>query len=410
MMHDEFTPMEPEFTQLNPENTRKKGKGPEIPPCPPLGFYATGPTRPPKERTGIIVVVLLVLLMMGGLFATLTLLNIRILNVGNKITTYFGSNGGYQGSQTSGPALLSTQTGGQELSLQQIYAANIDAVVSITTESASGTGVVLTNDGYLVTNYHVVEGASSISVLATDGREFSARLVGRDEVTDLAVLQVDASDLTPGTFGDSSQVQVGDTVAAIGDSLGVQLRGTLASGIISGTDRNLTVDGSEMTLLQTNIALNSGNSGGPLINRYGQIIGINTAKVNDLFADTSVESMGFAIPSNTVVEITTQLIQQGYVSGRPELGFDYEDLDSLTQAYFLLPSGAYVTQVDSGSNAYTAGLRAGDIVLSIDGQRITSAQELTAYKNNLTPGTQVTLNIYRNGVEYTGQFTVGGEE
>ena len=181
--------------------------------------------------------------------------------------------------------------------------------------SSSGTGVVLSSDGYIVTNAHVVENSNAISVQLTDDRSFAARLVGCDDISDLAVLRIDCSDLTPAQFGDSSTLRVGDTVVAIGDPLGAAFRGTYTNGIVSAINRDVDMNGRTMTLIQTNAALNSGNSGGPLINCYGQVIGINTMKIG-AFTDTAgVEGLGFAIPSTQVKEIVDQIVAQGYVSG-----------------------------------------------------------------------------------------------
>lgn len=409
MTYDEFTPMEPEqIQQLEPVTAWKRGKGPVPPPPPPVGFYATGPTTPPKERTGLVVMVLLILVLLGGIFATLMMLNIRFLDVGSQMATSFAHGGSVSDGQSGGPSLISIQDGGQELSLQQIYSANIDSVVSVTAGEGRGSGVILTNDGYLVTSYQVVSGGGTIRVLLNDGREFSARLVGQDEVTDLAVLQVNATNLIPATFGDSDQTQVGDTVVSIGDPLGITLRGTFTDGMISAINRDITVDGAELTVLQTSAARDSGNWGGPLINCYGQIIGINTAHVGSL--DTGdATGIGLAIPSNVVAQITDQLISQGYVTGRPVLGFDYEDLGALTQAYLMI-SGIYVTDVAADSDAYTVGLRSGDVILSIDALPLTCAQDLDAYKANLSPGDEITLIVYRSGKEYTATIQVGGAE
>ena len=296
------------------------------------------------------------------------------------------------------------------LSLQQIYEKAIDSVVSITCTlengSASGTGVVLTEDGYLVTNSHVVEGATAISVLLTDGRTLSAQLIGADAVSDLAVLWVDADDLTAAQFGDSSTLRVGDIAVAIGDPLGVELRGTMTDGIISAINRNVTSGGRKMTLIQTNAALNSGNSGGPLLNCYGQVIGINTMKIGDYMDGAGVEGLGFAIPSSTVKTVVDQLLHQGFVSGRPYLGFRAETVSTFVQMYYRLPQGVYITEVDSGTSAHAQNITAGDMLLALDGQQITDADMLEQLMYQYCAGDTVEAVIYRGGKQYAVTLTL----
>ena len=205
----------------------------------------------------------------------------------------------------------------------------------------------------------MVEGASSITVLLHDGREYTAALVGADSVTDLAVLYIEADALAAAEFGDSAVLRVGDSVAAIGDPLGIAYRGTMTNGIVSAINRDVHSEGRTMTLIQTNVALNSGNSGGPLINCYGQVVGINTMKVGVFSNSSGVEGIGFAIPSTTVQEIVNQLINQGYVSGRPSLGIAGASLDKFDQYYFHLPAGLYIETVAEGSPAQQVGIARG---------------------------------------------------
>ena len=295
------------------------------------------------------------------------------------------------------------QAGG--LGLQEIYDKNIPSVVSITCTlsggTTSGTGLVLSENGYLVTNAHVVSGAQQIEVLFTDGRTMNARLVGLDQLSDLAVLYVNATDLIPASFGDSTQVRVGDAVVAIGDPLGVAFRGTMTDGIVSAINRNVYTDGRNMTLIQTNAALNSGNSGGPLINCYGQVIGINTMKIGNYADISGVEGLGFAIPSATVKEVVDQLIHQGYVSGRPTLPVSGEWVSSFNQNFRRMPAGLYIIQADAAS-----GLRPKDILLRIDGVRITQEEELVQALYAHEAGDQVEVVYYRNGQQYTTTITL----
>ena len=296
------------------------------------------------------------------------------------------------------------------LSLQEIYTQNIPSVVSISCSgygsASTGTGVILTDDGYIVTNSHVVDGAGSIEVLLTDNRILPAELVGSDEISDLAVLLVQANDLTPAKFGDSTQLRIGDTVAAIGDPLGVEYRGTYTDGIVSAINRDVDMDGRTMTLIQTNAALNSGNSGGPLINCYGQVIGINTMKIGAFTDSAGVEGIGFAIPSATVKDIVDQLIQQGYVSGRPTLGIEGEALSTFYQHYYRLPAGLFITYVEPGSDAHEKGIEDGDMLLSVDNHRINTMDDLKALLFDKEVGDVVEVIIYRAGDRYRVPLTL----
>ncbi len=291
-----------------------------------------------------------------------------------------------------------------ELTLQQIYQKMIPSVVSIVsttgTGTASGTGIIMTENGYLITNEHVVDGAVSIQVLLRDESRYTASLVGSDTISDLAVLKIEASGLTAAEFGNSDEVQVGDTVVAIGDPLGIELRGTMTDGIISAINRDVTTNGRTMTLLQTNAQLNNGNSGGPLINIYGQVIGINTMKMGSYYS-SSVEGIGFAIPIATAKPIVDELIEQGYVTGRPAIGIQGDSVPGYAQAYYHFPNGVYVSYVYPGSDAEAKGLAEGDIITEIDGTAVSSMDDLNAVKNQHVAGETVNLTVYRGGQYYS---------
>ena len=297
------------------------------------------------------------------------------------------------------------------LCLQDIYSSVIDSVVSISSMTSSGTssgtGIIMSQDGYVITNHHVITGALVISVLTNDNQEYEAALVGSDEMSDLAVLKIDARGLQAAEFGDSSKLRVGDSVVAIGDPLGVQLRGTMTNGIISAINRDLTVGDRTMTLIQTNAALNNGNSGGPLINCYGQVIGINTVKMSSYYtASATVEGLGFAIPISVAKPIIDELIENGYVAGRPAIGISGDSLPSYYRTYYRLPDGVYVTSVNEGSDAKAKGIREGDIVTAINGERICSIDELNTVKNQYAAGDEVTLTVYRSGTYYEVTVTL----
>lgn len=292
---------------------------------------------------------------------------------------------------------------GGELTLQAIYKKMIPSVASIiaVTDSgtASGTGIVMTEDGYIITNEHVVESGKSFTVLLHDDSQYTATLVGADAVSDLAVLKIEATGLMAAEFGDSTTVEVGDTVVAIGDPLGIELRGTMTDGIISAINRDVTTNGRTLTLLQTNAQLNNGNSGGPLINIYGQVIGINTMKMGSYYT-TSVEGIGFAIPISSAKPIIDELIEQGYVSGRPAIGIQGDSVPSYVQAFYHLPNGVYVAYVYPDSDAAAKGLSEGDIITAIDGTAISSMDDLNTIKNQHTAGDTVQLTVYRSGQQY----------
>ncbi len=304
----------------------------------------------------------------------------------------------------SSPAAPATPASEDEadgaLSLQEIYKKCIGSVVSITASAqsgkSSGTGIVLSADGYLITNHHVIENAQVIAVQTSDDRQFQASIIGSDEASDLAVLKVDATDLQPAEFGDSGKLAVGDRVVAIGDPLGAQLRGTMTSGIVSAINRDLEVNDRTMTLIQTDAALNNGNSGGPLINCYGQVIGINTMKLRSYYS-TTAEGLGFAIPMAVAKPILEELMENGYVAGRPAIGISYDALPLAFRIYYNLPEGVYISAVYDGSDAQAKGVAAGDIIIAVNGTRVTSIDELNRVKNQFTAGDSITLTLYNGG-------------
>ena len=304
----------------------------------------------------------------------------------------------------SSPAAPATPASEDEadgaLSLQEIYKKCIGSVVSITASAqsgkSSGTGIVLSADGYLITNHHVIENAQVIAAQTSDDRQFQASIIGSDEASDLAVLKVDATDLQPAEFGDSGKLAVGDRVVAIGDPLGAQLRGTMTSGIVSAINRDLEVNDRTMTLIQTDAALNNGNSGGPLINCYGQVIGINTMKLRSYYS-TTAEGLGFAIPMAVAKPILEELMENGYVAGRPAIGISYDTLPLAFRIYYNLPEGVYISAVYDGSDAQAKGVAAGDIITAVNGTRVTSIDELNRVKNQFTAGDSITLTLYNGG-------------
>jgi len=405
------------------------------------GSWQTGSTQPPKDRGGTMALLLILVIFLCGIITVLGILNVKLFTqLQNREEA--GTSISFTPETTSAPQLpdaapiaaaettpgtlpcdedasiclqespQSAENVPQEngLSLQTIYEMNIPSVVSISCQSrgggSTGTGVILSENGYIVTNAHVVEDAMSVTIRLTDDRTYQASLVGADEISDLAVLFIDAGDLIPAQFGDSNALRVGDTVTAIGDPLGVEFRGSFTDGIVSAINRDVSIDGRTMSLIQTNAALNSGNSGGPLINCYGQVIGINTMKIGAFTDSAGVEGLGFAIPSTTVKDIVDQIIHQGYVSGRPTLGIVGDALSNFYQYYYRMPAGLYITHVESGSYADYYGIEEGDILLAIDDSRITDMDGLNAVLYDHQVGDVVTAVIYRGGQQYKVELTL----
>ena len=272
------------------------------------------------------------------------------------------------------------------------------SVVGVITESfqtystsSTGSGIILSEDGYIVTNNHVVEGGDSIAVTLDDGETYAAELIGTDVKSDIAVLKIDAQNLPAAEFGDSSQVEVGEAAIAIGNPLG--LNGTVTAGIISAVDREIQVGSSNMVLLQTDASINPGNSGRALLNEYGQVIGVNSAKISS----EDSEGLGFAIPSNTVGPIVEELIDKGYVSGRPLTGISGRNVSALAAAFYNIPQGILVDQVAPESDAAAKGLTAGDVIIGVDDIRVENISDACTLRDEHKAGDTMKLTFYRQG-------------
>ena len=259
--------------------------------------------------------------------------------------------------------------------------------------SAEGSGIILDESGYIVTNAHVVEDAASIKVVLDNEEEYTAETIGVDSRTDLAVIKIDADNLSPATLGDSSQVEVGETVLAIGNPSGLSLAGSVTQGIVSATDRLVrdSSTGYDMNCIQTDAAINPGNSGGALVNEYGQVIGINSSKI----AATDYEGIGFAIPTNEALPVINSLMQYGYVKDRPRIGITYQQIDEVSAQLSNVPAGLFVIDVDETTDAYAQGVRSQDIITQIDGQNVSDAETVASILENKKPGDTVELTIYR---------------
>lgn len=279
---------------------------------------------------------------------------------------------------------------------------------SESTSTGTGTGVVITENGYIVTNAHVIYDsqygaglADNISVLINDDERYDAEVIGYDTDCDLAVLKIKAEGLTPAEFGDSDSLKLGESVTAIGNPLGFELRNTVTRGIVSGLNRNITINEKSMNLIQTDTAINSGNSGGPLINKYGQVIGINSSKMSSsYYGEASIEGIGFAIPSNEVSAIVDDIMEYGYVTGKPQLGISCQDVTETVSKMYNMPIGVYVVEVTDGSAAENAGLKSGDIITEVDGVEVATYDELNAQKNMHSAGDTIEITYIRNGEEH----------
>lgn len=310
-------------------------------------------------------------------------------------------------------------TAEQPMTMSQVYATNVGSTVGITTElvttnfwgqrvkgAAAGSGFVISSNGYILTNYHVIDGATSIQVAFHDGTTYPATLVGGEASNDVAVLKIDAEGLTPVVLGDSDNLVVGEQVCTIGNPLG-ELTFSLTVGYVSAKDRAITFsDGKTINMIQTDTAINSGNSGGALFNSYGQVVGISSAKYSGSSSSSaSIEGIGFAIPINDVKSIVTDLMEKGYVTGKPSLGILNNNVSSQAQ-YYGVPAGAYVEAVLEGSAADKAGLKVGDIITAVDDTTVTTTKELSTAMNSHKAGDTVTLTVYREGKSVTVTATL----
>jgi len=296
-----------------------------------------------------------------------------------------------------GAALIVLQEHGDTVTPQDIYRLVNPCVVTVMTRqndtySTMGTGVIFTSDGYILTNYHVLAGGSACTVSLDSGYTYEAFYVAGDADLDLAILKVDAADLPAAEFGDSDLLVVGDPAYAIGNPLNYELLGTMTDGIISAVDREMTVDGRTMTLLQTNAALNSGNSGGPLINQYGQVVGINVIKMSS--NKDSVEGLGFAIPSAIIARAANDLLTYGELKPEPLLGI------SVIRVAAQVSDGIWGLEVDTvteGSAADLAGVQTGDYVLAADGEPLLTSSDLLRVRRQHYLGEEMSLTLWRNG-------------
>ena len=303
----------------------------------------------------------------------------------------------------------------------EVYAANVGSVVSINVTGTSGTnffgqrvqtassgsGFVLTKDGYIVTNYHVVKNADTVKVTMYSGDEYEAQYVGGDEDYDIAVIKVEAADLQPVTLGDSGKLNVGDHVLAVGNPLG-ELTFSMSGGMVSSVNRAINVSGTPFNMIQTDASINPGNSGGPMFNQYGEVVGIVSAKYSSTGSE-SVEGLGFAIPINDVLAMIEDIMTNGYITNKPYLGITGGTMTEQMAAQYRydITEGVFVYSVEEGQAAQKAGLQMGDVITKVDSHAIKTMEDLTAVKKQYTAGTVSTLTVYRGGQTITVELTWG---
>ena len=302
---------------------------------------------------------------------------------------------------------------GKELSLQELYDQCSKSIVAIKGYQDGvdgyywGSGIILSKDGLILTNTHVIENCDTASVTLYDNSSYDAALVGADSTSDIAVLRIEATGLTPASFGDSAELAIGDKVAAIGNPLGETFRMTLTDGIISAIDRGISYNGHSMTLLQTNTAINEGNSGGALFNMYGQVIGVTNMKMMSSYS--SIEGIGFAIPSSTIAAVADSLMQYGEVRGRTAIGITVGAIPENVTSHYDLPTGLYVSAVEEKSDAAAKGIQQGDIITAVNGNPASATSDILTVKNTLSVGDTIAFTIWRDGETFDVDVTLVDE-
>ena len=367
----------------------------------------------------ILAAVLALVLVAGSCIATSAIMNYRFNNVVRSMVEDHAEEISdlreqIEGLNTKQGGGIAIPTDGTAMTPAQLYASQVNSVVAISTTiqsgygsgQSSGSGFILTEDGYVITNYHVVEDATGIDVVMHDGTEYAAELVGKDSSNDLAVLKIEATGLPAVTLGSSRDLVIGDMVVAIGNPLG-ELASTQTVGYVSGIDREVSTGGSITTIsmIQTDAAINPGNSGGPLFNMYGQVIGITTAKYSGTTGSgASIEGIGFAIPIDDVEPLISDLIDYGYVTGA-YMAVTVQDMDKEAADMYGLPTGAYIVTVEKGGAAEKAGIQPKDIVIALDDTTVSNVTELTRALRNYKAGDTATVKLIRSGKEMTLEIT-----
>ena len=405
---EEYNSMEYEFTPMNEDHEE-----PQVQP------ENSQPEKPKKRKAGktvLFVVIIAVVALLGSVAGSLLTFGISF-NRQSEVMEEEDQTA-YTLNTYSLPQELKSNDAGKSLTPAQVYEMTVNSVVGITTESttnvfgqeavsaSAGSGFILSEDGYIITNCHVVKGADTIKIALYSGESLDAVLVGSDVGYDVAVLKVEATDLPAVTVGDSDKLQVGEEVAAIGNPLG-ELTFTMTNGILSALDREINTDGNPQNMLQTNAAINSGNSGGPLFDMDGNVIGVTTAKYSgSTSSGTTIEGLGFAIPINTALRVAYDLVEHGYVKGEAYLGVTLRSLTTEAASYYGMPLGPRVESMNPGSCAEKGGIQVGDVIIEYNGTRVTNHSALKAALKKNKAGDTVEIKVYRAGAEKTVTVTL----
>lgn len=413
--------MDYRFENVNESENENQGYQPQYSYQPQPDTAPEAPQKPKKNRTGakVTALVLSCALVGGAMGFGGSALQNHLAAKNADTEEAQQASVVYEGSRETSVINIAQIDTSKEMTPAEVYAQNVNSTVGIRTSittnywgyqtqaAAAGSGFILSADGYILTNYHVVEDSNSITVSLYDGTEYDAALVGCDESNDIAVLKIDAEGLTPVVLGDSDNLNVGDQVVAIGNPLG-ELTFSLTTGVVSALNREVTLSSNvTMNLIQTDCAINSGNSGGALFNLYGEVIGITNAKYSSSSSssEASIDNIGFAIPLNHVKNIVKSIIETGSIT-KPYIGVTVSSVSSEAQGYGL-PTGAAVRSVEADSPAAKAGLEENDIITEVDGTAINSSTELVNYVGEKTPGDELTFKVYRQGEELELTVTIG---
>ena len=413
--------MDYRFENVNESENENQGYQPQYSYQPQPDTAPEAPQKPKKNRTGakVTALVLSCALVGGAMGFGGSALQNHLAAKNADTEEAQQASVVYEGSRETSVINIAQIDTSKEMTPAEVYAQNVNSTVGIRTQiptnywgyqtqaAAAGSGFILSADGYILTNYHVVEDSNSITVSLYDGTEYDATLVGCDESNDIAVLKIDAEGLTPVVLGDSDNLNVGDQVVAIGNPLG-ELTFSLTTGVVSALNREVTLSSNvTMNLIQTDCAINSGNSGGALFNLYGEVIGITNAKYSSSSSssEASIDNIGFAIPLNHVKNIVKSIIETGSIT-KPYIGVTVSSVSSEAQGYGL-PTGAAVRSVEADSPAAKAGLEENDIITEVDGTAINSSTELVNYVGEKTPGDELTFKVYRQGEELELTVNIG---
>lgn len=405
----------------------------------PMEHYNVTPPQPEKKKSGggkRIIAVAIVCALIGGLGGGAAVgMALRGGNSTEQQTTENATVAAQDSEKEDAPTetasninstVIDVTTNSETTTMtpQDVYEQYVNAVVAISNEgtttnvfgqvsetASSGSGFIITEDGYIVTNNHVVEDAQKLTVTMTSGEEYEATVIGADEENDVALIKIDATGLPTVSIGDSDGIEVGEQVCAIGNPLG-ELTNTLTVGYVSALDREINENGTPINMFQTDCAINSGNSGGPIFDMHGNVVGITTAKYSSSGSSysASIEGIGFCIPINDAMDIVSDLLEYGYVKGRPSLGITCQAISSTVTQYYNLPTGIYVNAVEAGSAADNAGIMEGDIITAVDGTEVQSVTDFKALLKNYEAGDTATLSIYRSSSAETLDVSITFDE